>query len=151
MIDSKAVEMMILSYLALGDGSRPPAVGRANAVPRRAVLDYVRAELRKIKQWDLGELAGHIKEERLSDVEFRKIYANSRAGICACEDGLYLAECKEDVEAAERYLINKYKGILRRIKRIREAYKSFGPYEEQLVLRYDEVEDGGEDVLYEGD
>lgn len=151
MIDSKAVEMMILSYLALGDGERPPAVGRENAVPRRVVLERVRSELKKVREWELGELAVYVREERLSDVEFRRIYANSRAGICACEDGLYLAKNKSDVEEAERYLINKYKGILRRIKRIREAYKEYGPYEEQLVFRFSEVEDSEEDVMMEGD
>jgi len=126
-------------FLTLGDGNRPAAVGRANAIPRRVVLGWVNKQMRSVLERD--ELK---RWQEVTDVEMRRIYANSYRGICGCEDGLYLAANREDVDIAETYLKKKFYGILRRIARLRKCYVRFGPYERQLKLFVDD--DGGEAI-----
>jgi len=125
--DSSVLERFIVGQLALGDSRHAPAFGRVNAIPHAYLLDKANRQFRPMD-------ADKEEWEDITDTAFRRAYANSDAGVCCCDVGLYLPESPEDIKACEDYLLSKIRGTGRRIARIRRAYPQFGPYRNQLAL-----------------
>jgi hypothetical protein len=124
--DREAIERFIYNRLVLGDRDHAPAIGAAHAIDRAYLLAAANANFRPLdpeEPWT-----------KITDELFRNIYANSEAGICCADTGIFLAAGPDDIRATEDYLMAKIRGTGRRIARIRRAYPQFGPYRNQLLL-----------------